>query len=89
MTTQKVPITLIIRMEYEAPADWDAAMIKFHIEENYCIDNHIDQLVRDNITHPGVCENCVRGNAVVGHHYLKEEPGATVILQGEKQNGDG
>lgn len=70
---KKIPITLIIRMETEVTENWDDDMIKFHIEENHCIDNYIDALVRENATHPGECVNCGRGNAIVGHHYLKEE----------------
>jgi hypothetical protein len=70
---KKIPITLIIRMATEVPEEWDDGMIKFHIEENHCIDNHIDQLVQENATHPGECVNCARGNAIVGHHFLSQE----------------
>ena len=63
----KVPVTVVLRLEAEVPGDWDADMIQFHVEENHCLDNYIEQIASEIAKAPNRCHTCYRGYARVGH----------------------
>jgi len=66
---KKVPVTLVVEFEIEVQDNYTDDDTRFFVEENHCIDNHIDLLHRELQTN--CCTNCPRANAYVGH--LKEQ----------------
>lgn len=62
-----VKFTVAYHLEAEVPDDWDDEAISFYIEENHCLDNHVETLHRRIEAHPGYCQTCPIGEAVVGH----------------------
>jgi hypothetical protein len=68
---REVKLTLVIRMTRELPADWTDEDVQFHIEENLCRDNLVEQLAREIQAKPNVCCTCHRSEAFVGHLKLE------------------
>ena len=71
---KKIPITAVFHLEVEFDDDVDERLIRFMVEENGCVDNHIDDLAesRDAEAELSVCFGCEVGEAFVGHLPLKE-----------------
>ena len=63
---KRVPITVVLHLFYDLP-DYCEDGGHFIVEENTCIDNHINQLYREGETTPNMCNTCWRGNAYLGH----------------------
>lgn len=57
-------------METLVPAEWDEAMVRFHLEENHCNENHIDRLVGARVE--GQCSICAISNVKVKEFGLPE-----------------
>lgn len=63
-STKKVPVTLVLHLEWEMPLNVSDADLKFRIEENLCLDNLVE-LIPSAINDE--CSTCNKGYALVGH----------------------
>ena len=64
---KRIPITVVFHLEMTFDDSDDAEFIRFHVEENHCLDNHIDKLAECSNSREGVCFGCEVGEAYVGH----------------------
>lgn len=55
---QRVKFTLTIHMETTVPGHWDERMVRFHLEENHCNGNHIEELYQWTLDHQNLCSVC-------------------------------
>lgn len=65
---KRVPITVVFHLEMEFPDEYaDEDHVRFCVEENHCLDNHIDTLAACRDGEPDACFGCEIGAAFVGH----------------------
>ena len=64
---KRIPITVVFHLEMTFDDDDDAELIRFMVEENHCLDNHIDKLAECSSSQEHVCFGCEVGEAYVGH----------------------
>lgn len=60
----KVDITLVIYTTQDAPDEATPEQIEFLVEENFCLENHIERLFRE--LKPNTCNLCTHAEAFVG-----------------------
>ncbi len=63
MSEKKAKISVTYELYIDVPEDWDEHTAAFYVEENHCLDNHVDQLAREIAARPGYCGTCYRGEA--------------------------
>ena len=80
---KRIPITVVFHLEMTFEDDTDAELIRFMVEENHCLDNHIAKLTFCSDSQPGVCFGCEVGEAYVGH--LPLDALRTIV---EREGGD-
>lgn len=88
MSVKRVPFTVVFHLEMEFPEeDYDAETARFYIEENHCLDNHVDTLAeRIASDDQGICQTCDLGAAFVGHVPLdKIGELARIVTDGPEQ----
>lgn len=61
----KVKLKVSFEIEAECPDDWDAGMIRFHFEENHCIQNLILQKAEEIEANDDFCIVCDKGEVKV------------------------
>lgn len=69
---KRIPVTVVFHLYREVPEDWDDHLIHFHLEENHCIDNFVNDMTRDIEANPGYCQSCNRAETIVGHIPFKD-----------------
>lgn len=72
-STKRVPITVVFHLEMEFPEEYSSEdHVRFVVEENHCLSNHIETLGAMITADPGSCTVCNLGNAYVGHVSLNK-----------------